>query len=381
MERRITQADIGSKLGLTKATVSLALRGDSRISAGTRARVEAMAREMGYRPDPALATLARQRWAGHETGSGATLAYLVDSRMENHGQHRRFLAAAQERAEMRGYRLNEIDLAKFPGMEAVGRVLIARGIRGVLVPQFAHQERLEVLELPREKLTFMSLDEGWDPYPFHMVTTDYFEGTRMVWREVARRGYRRIGGAVMEHQPRALDDVTRLAASLVSQMEWVRDEEQIPLLTADTKDRESFLRWYRRHRPEVVIGMIPRLYFWLVEAGVRVPEETAFAALLAPERQPEEVAGTRVMARETGEAGVDALIAAMNQHEWGIPTQQRKLMLTPVWNEGTTLPWRTGKEGGSGRRAGKVRRGSPLPARGAHAGVNGQPGPPGGESG
>src|SRR5690606_41470895 len=53
--------------------------------------VRTMAEKLGYRPDPALSTLARQRWAGHETGSGAALAYLVDSRMPNYGSHGRFL--------------------------------------------------------------------------------------------------------------------------------------------------------------------------------------------------------------------------------------------------------------------------------------------------
>ncbi len=46
----ITQRDIAERLGITVGTVSLALRHDVRISAATRARVTATARELGYNP-------------------------------------------------------------------------------------------------------------------------------------------------------------------------------------------------------------------------------------------------------------------------------------------------------------------------------------------
>src|SRR5690606_39803630 len=91
MNRRVTQQDIANRRKLDKSTVSLALRNNPTIAAATRVRVRTMAEKLGYRPDPALSTLARQRWAGHETGSGAALAYLVDSRMPNYGSHGRFL--------------------------------------------------------------------------------------------------------------------------------------------------------------------------------------------------------------------------------------------------------------------------------------------------
>jgi len=44
--------DVAKKAGLSIATVSLALNGSSRISEATRARVEKLAGEMGYRPNP-----------------------------------------------------------------------------------------------------------------------------------------------------------------------------------------------------------------------------------------------------------------------------------------------------------------------------------------
>jgi DNA-binding LacI/PurR family transcriptional regulator len=56
--KRLTLVDLASQLGLDKSSVSLALRGSSKIGAATRARVVAAARQWGYRPNLAARQLA-----------------------------------------------------------------------------------------------------------------------------------------------------------------------------------------------------------------------------------------------------------------------------------------------------------------------------------
>ncbi len=340
MQRRTTQKDVARALGLDKSTVSLALRNHPSIPIATRERVKAKATELGYRPDPAIATLARQRWAGHETGSGATFAYLLDSHMEHHELHRRFLPACRERAHARGYQLQEFDLAAYPSMASASRVLFHRGIRGLLVPQIARTHGPRIDELEADKFTVVCLDQGWVTLPYHLVAPDTFAETLRVWREAVDRGYRRIGGAILTHTPRAVDDVTRLGASMAAQDNWVSAADRIPLLTSDSNDREAFLAWMKRHQPEVVIGFVSRVYFWLREAGYRIPDDVAVASLLVVVPEAPELAGCVAHHAAIGDAGVDALIAAIHEGEWGRPVQQRKLLLQPIWNEGSTLPRR-----------------------------------------
>lgn len=337
MNRRVTQQDIAEQLGLDKSSVSLALRDHPSISAATRAKVKAMAEKLGYRPDPALATLARQRWAGHETGSGAALGYLVDTRMDNAVNHYRFLAAARARAEARGYRLHEFDLARYPNIAAASRVLINRGIRGLLVPQFEHMAGPGIGDLPAQHFTVVGLDLGWDELPFHVVKSDTFEETRRVWREAVARGYKRIGGAPLSHEPSAMDDATRLGASMSAQQEWIPAKARLPLLTSETRDRDAFMAWFRRHRPDAVVGFIPRICDWLLEAGLKVPGDVAFASFTLLHSQYPQVTGCVSQGDNIGSVGVDALIAAINENEWGAPALQRKLVLPPLWNEGRTL--------------------------------------------
>src|SRR5690349_16028052 len=58
MRRRVTIADLAAMLGLDKSSVSLALRGSSKIGASTRARVLEAARKAGYRPNLAARQLS-----------------------------------------------------------------------------------------------------------------------------------------------------------------------------------------------------------------------------------------------------------------------------------------------------------------------------------
>ena len=52
---RVTMAELARELGVSKNTVSLALRHDPQISTTTRERVQAAARRAGYTPDPVIA--------------------------------------------------------------------------------------------------------------------------------------------------------------------------------------------------------------------------------------------------------------------------------------------------------------------------------------
>src|SRR4051812_30646647 len=236
MHARLTHRDIAERLGCDKSTVSLALRNSPRISPPIREKIRALAEQMGYRPDPALATLARQRWARHETGSGATLAYLLESKRGRVALQRRYFRDAHARARAQGFALVEFDLSAYRSADAAGQVLYNRGIRGLIIPQFP-REAPELLELPFDRFTLVSCSLGWLRTPFHVVGPDIFEGTRLVWREAVHRGYRRIGAALMRHDPVAIDDAARLGGAYTAQMDLVPPADRIPFLLSGPLDK------------------------------------------------------------------------------------------------------------------------------------------------
>ena len=54
-------AEIAQELGVASSTVSRALRGDPRISVEMRQRVETLAKNTGYRPNPLVSALMASR--------------------------------------------------------------------------------------------------------------------------------------------------------------------------------------------------------------------------------------------------------------------------------------------------------------------------------
>ncbi|MCF3649392.1 hypothetical protein [Synoicihabitans lomoniglobus] len=113
------------------------------------------------------------------------------------------------------------------------------------------------------------------------------------------------------------------------------------MLTTDIMDRDGFLRWLDRHNPDVVIGFVSRVMDWIQQSGRRVPEDIAFASLAVLADQSVNASGVVRHVNDIGSTGVDALVAAIHENEWGVPALQRKLLLEPVWHEGETLPERS----------------------------------------
>ncbi|MBS3966714.1 MAG: LacI family DNA-binding transcriptional regulator [Truepera sp.] len=59
--RKVTLQDLASRLGVSRSTVSRALRSDPQIGAATQAKVQQLARDLNYRPNAAAQALIRRQ--------------------------------------------------------------------------------------------------------------------------------------------------------------------------------------------------------------------------------------------------------------------------------------------------------------------------------
>ena len=333
---RVTHQDIAHKFGCDKSTVSLALRDDPRIPFKTRMQLRELAENMGYRPDPALAMLARQRWAKHDPEAGSTLAFIVNRRRPFYSVQLPYLQGAKDRAAERGYQLQEFDLDEYPSGHRASKVLYSRGIRGLILACIPPDELALTMALDWDKFTVVSLSHGWGHVPVNAVGINYFESTRMVWQEVASRGYQRIGAALFQESPASIVDATRLGACYIAQRELVAPDQRIPVLLCDFEDKPAFFSWMKQHRPQVIVSRWGGVYDWLIEAGCRIPDDVAFASFRVEVGRP--IAGAGIMVDHIGRAAVDMVIAQMHENRWGVPAIRQTLQLESVWTDGASLP-------------------------------------------
>src|ERR1051325_4692375 len=131
--------DIAERARVSRATVCLALRNDPRLLAATRERVQTIARELGYRPDPVMSLHMARVQARKPVKEVGTLGFITafPTRLgwrNTSGLYLDYFEGASERAHQLGYRIEEI-WSKEAGMtgKRLTSILHARNIRGLLI--------------------------------------------------------------------------------------------------------------------------------------------------------------------------------------------------------------------------------------------------------
>jgi LacI family transcriptional regulator len=347
MESRATLQDIANLAGVGKATVSLALRNDPKISAATRQRVCQAAEQLHYRPDPALARIAAHRWRTREHPSDITVAFVTMNHpwtnVEPVGDLRKGATAEGERL---GYHVEHFRMESFPGPEQLARVLFHRGIRGVLVGLIFREDFARAF--PWQSFIGVGCSLGYHQPPINVVVSDFHHAMERAWREAVHAGYRRIGVALLE-EVGAVDLFDKVSAALFCQSRLNPELEAIPVQTFPLADRSSFCTWLRRHEPEVVIGFNDTVHWWLRDAGLKVPDGTAFISLdteNVPHRE-RTLSGMNPDYAFIGRTAIGQLDILLRTHQAGIPERPLTVHVPPVWIPGDTLPVRNvAKRGG-----------------------------------
>jgi DNA-binding LacI/PurR family transcriptional regulator len=251
MKERISQRDIARELGVDTSTVSLALRGHPRISAKTVQRVQETAERMGYRPDPALASIAASRWQGRRSVNGVVLAFLVDSRSDSEVELKLYEEGIRRQAELLGYGMTTFYWDEFPSVGAFWRVVQTRGIRGVLVGQSraALDDGLfDEQVAPVVHCGFLREVEG------EMVRPDLRLAVKETCRRLLER-YQRVT-CFLPIERELVSDHTILGAAYVA--ESVQGVDGISLVVASQQPQLSDFQALENSQPQAIITINER---------------------------------------------------------------------------------------------------------------------------
>jgi DNA-binding LacI/PurR family transcriptional regulator len=347
VSRRTTLADIGKVCGCSAMTVSLALRNHASVSKKRRAEIRAVAKRLNYSPDPALSALAAYRRAHYPKPTATPIAWISNyptSNFWNQPHHfvKEYFLGATQRAKEIGYHLEHFWLAE-PGMtpQRLSSILYSRGISGILLtPQhtsFTH------LNLDWDKFCAVTFGYSLTRPRLHMTTTNHYRSMGMVIRKLRSLGYRRIGLMLYSiHDTRVIHFPY---ASYLMEMRRVPAELQIPAFFVPESSQnieEEKLKWFRSHRPEVVITSNGTgLDEILRSEGLRCPEDVGLVSLGTSDRRANETdrifSGADENFQAVGVAAVDLLVTLMHRNERGIPATARTVLIDSKWVSGTTV--------------------------------------------
>lgn len=335
-------AMIADVAGVSKNTVSLALRGDTRIPAVTRKRIQALAEEMGYRKNPVVAQLMSELRRSRKTGFQRTLALLNGHRnpdaFSTHPTIRAWVAGCERRGHSQGFTFDRFWLHD-PELNGVrlARILHARGIDGAIVLGAFLDSRLpERFGALWEKIACVVAGVRTHQPTLSFCCVDHHALVMEAVRQVCLLGYRRPALVLSEVVDRLVEG--RFSAGMWVSQQALPASDRIPSFALVGTDERfpEFRLWYQRYRPDILLTLHRHEIVRLVgRLGLEVPRDIGLVDL---EHNPEQADWAAMEQGNdlSGETAVDMLIGMLHNHEVGVPRFPRATLGSSYWVPGRT---------------------------------------------
>jgi LacI family transcriptional regulator len=341
--KRITMSDIGQKAGVSKNTVSLALRNDPQIPEATRLRIQKLAEKLGYQVNPIVANLMAQLRSSQQSPTRATLALInANADQDAFTQHPtipNYVKGCKRRAKHLGYALDNFWLND-PELDAkrLHRILKARGIRGAVIVGLMNNNRLpQNYNLIWENFPCVVTGVRTRKPALSFACTDHHIIALRAFENALALGYQRPG-LVLDQ---TIDDLVegRFSAGYhIGQHTLPIPQRLRPFyqIAAATKDRTQFHAWLKKEQPDVIFTLYNGVRAWVEEAGMAVPEDIGLIQLEWRPDRPE-WAGMDQHNDLSGEAAIDMVIGMIHGNESGVPPFPRATLISGTWVNGQTV--------------------------------------------
>jgi LacI family transcriptional regulator len=340
---RVTLNDIAKKVGYSKNTVSLALRGDPQIPETTRNRIRHVAESLGYQPNAIVAHLMAQLRASQSPRFQANLALVNANRdadaFKKHPTIPTYVEGCERRAARLGYGFDRFWLHD-PTMRAESwiRVLRARNINGIILVGLMDQNRLPAHLRPVwESIPTVVTGVRTREPALSFSCVDHHTLVRTAFESATALGYNRPALVLDEVIDRLVE--RRFSAGFFTTQETLPANRRIPVfrqLNEAVHNPKIFHAWFDRYKPDVLFTLYNVVFDWLKAAGHRVPEDVGVIQLEWRASRPE-IAGMNQHNDIAGEAAVDLVVSQIHNNEHGVPSFPRATMIGATWVHGTSV--------------------------------------------
>ncbi len=329
-QHNVTQKDIADRAGVSVMTVSRALSGKAGVSQTLRQRIQSLAEDMGYCPNPLVMSLMRTRNKGsplqrQPIGWYGQNASLRESASANgaYDTFREYKQGVLELCEQRGFRLEELNPQEISMARAV-EILEARGIGGLLLGPDSGRERGSP-SLHRS-LHIVQIGRSRGQHGHDRIVTDSYHGMRTCIRKLREAGYQRIG-YVDDLARESRNELRHQAAFLV---EFPRRADLIRLKQLEEDSSQLLHSFLAQKQPDAVILGGNSIIRSMISKALPVP-----FAVLSRNGLPQWVSGMEVRHRDMGAEAARRVIDALlgPQH---LNLQGHSVSLSETWHEGSS---------------------------------------------
>lgn len=303
--------DVARLAGVSPMTASRVVNKKQIVAQTTVARVQEAIRQLGYRPDPALAALAAYR-TNPARGHSSVLAFLE---YETSAYNETVYSGAEVEARRLGYTLERHDLTPLKRQQQrLWKQLYHRGIRGILLGSSLASRTLP--DWDWRPFATVSLSTLLHHPTLHAVTTDYFAGAALAVKYLQEKGSRRIGFAIDTLHIERTDH--RWLGGYLTKL-----KDQKPIIFSGKIESESELRkWMQSTRVDGVVTI--SRYVWQAR-----PSPALKTVFLSQFNCPAGVPCITYDSRKIGSEGVLLVHNLCLNHEFGLPTEGKIVNLHP----------------------------------------------------
>jgi DNA-binding LacI/PurR family transcriptional regulator len=293
--------------------------------------VQAVAAELGYKPNVAARNLALLR--GDKQGGGALpIAWINQEQEKNHwktdSQASVYFESARRRAAELGYHLEEI-WTREPGMTVnrLAQIVHARGIEGVVFP--VHR-----------RFDFSLITSAWNDFALvglndhrlsewvDVVCPDHYRNAEIIFREARRFTDERIGLALTAQFDAASNGLVH-SCYLRHQSE-VAGQNRVPtcFLGDEPEAKQAeFDDWLDEHQPTVVVTAESALVSHARAAGYDAIWLGLGSGTMPFDGGIDEASG------DVAGAAIDCIVDKMRRFEKGVRESTRLHLLKSAWIE------------------------------------------------
>lgn len=275
-QHRITIKDLARELGISKSTVSRALRGHPNVKKETREAVKALAEKLDYQPDQvALSLVHRKTFMIGVVVPNVSFPYFSQ-----------VLSAAESTAAQAGYQLILCQSHEsFETEKKIIQKLVASRIDGLLLSISGETQDFEhIHNLRRRGIPVVLFDRVFGHGTFPQVLVDNFEASFQVTRHLIEEGYRRI--AHVAGPQKLLVSQQRLQGYLQALEEaGIEEEEDLIVEKGFRREdgREAVEELMRLAKPpEAILAVSDSAAIGakaaLERLGLRIPDDVALAS-------------------------------------------------------------------------------------------------------
>jgi DNA-binding LacI/PurR family transcriptional regulator len=339
-----TTREIAGACGCSQSTVSNALRDDPRISAETRARIQEVAKGMGWKANPLASAFMAHLRSTKAPRYHANLAFAVSNpdspRVEDLPCNQQdVFHGARLRAKQLGFVLEPVWLHA-PGLNAgnLARMLQSRGIPGLILPGLLRPTSL-FATFDWSALTTVAVSHVLAETPLNRVAFNYTKSVPMALRRLFELGYRRIAVIVSNAYDKKVNHGWLYPLYYEQQQPWGQQWIKSCIFSgSEPSDREHVRAWIEQEQPDVILG---EYLAWHVirEMGWRIPQDIAFATFDWSADHPD-IGGIYQCHDILGSMAAELLTTQLTQNERGLSPTPKLVVIEGKWRDGESVPLR-----------------------------------------